>query len=168
MDTKDLFDFKAYLKGLVGKNKLARQEGFVACTCSGLAYLEGALSLMRKERAFVCLSDTSEESTAKHGGAWFTRRVFTAFVLARYDTRDGEDYTRKLALCRELFRQLHSRFIQDEGRLQSDLCYLAVDDIKSRELGGQFINGCTGLYFMVALDEPSDLQYRAEEWDDNG
>jgi hypothetical protein len=41
---------------------------------------------------------------------------------------------------------------------------MAVDEIRSRELGGQFLNGCTGLYFMVALDEPTDLQYNQDEW----
>jgi hypothetical protein len=67
-------------------------------------------------------------------------------------------------LCRELFRQFHSRFIVDEHRLQSELTYMAVDEIRCRELGGQFLNGCTGLYFMVALDEPTDLQYNQHEW----
>ena len=41
---------------------------------------------------------------------------------------------------------------------------LIINDIRSRELGGQFLNGCTGLYFMVALDEPTDLHFNAEEW----
>ena len=59
---------------------------------------------------------------------------------------------------------MHSRFIVDEARLQSELCYLAVDEIRSRELGGQFLNGCTGLYFLLALDEPTDLQFNADEW----
>ena len=90
--------------------------------------------------------------------------MFTVFLLARYDTRSKDDYRAKLSLCRELFRQMHSRFIVDASWLQSDLCYLAVDEIRSRELGGQFLNGCTGLYFMLAIDEPTDLQYNSEEW----
>lgn len=165
MNTTGFFDFKGYIYGLVERNKLAREQGFVPCSCSGIGYLEGVLGLMRKEKAFVCISDTSEESTARHGGAWFARRVFTTFVLARYDTRRTEDYNAKMGLCRELFRQLHSHFILDEARLQSELCYLDVDGIRSRELGGQFLNGCTGLYFMVAMDEPTDLQFNANEWD---
>ena len=51
--------------------------------------------------ASVCLSDICEESTVRHGGAWFKRRVFTVFVLARYDTRREDDYRERLALCRE-------------------------------------------------------------------
>lgn len=164
MDVKTFFDFHSYIYNMVRANRLAAQHGFLPCSCSGLGYLEGMLANMRTARAFACVSDVCEESTVRHGGAWFKRRVFTVFLMARYDTRHEEDYRAKLGVCRELFRQMHSRFILDEARLQSDLCYLAVDDIRSRELGGQFLNGCTGLYFMLALDEPVDLQYNDAEW----
>lgn len=164
MDTKQFFDFHTYIYNMVRHNRLATEQGFVPCSCSGIGFLEGVLARMRTARAFVCLSDICEESTVRHGGAWFKRRVFTVFVLARYDTRREDDYRDRLALCRELFRQMHSRFLVDEARLQSELCYLAVDEIRSRELGGQFINGCTGLYFLLALDEPTDLQFNADEW----
>ena len=164
MNTKTLFDFVGYIKGLTQQNRLANDHQFVPCTCSGIGYLEDVLSRLRNERAFVCVSDVCEESITRHGGGWFKRRVFTVFLLSRYNVRDTEDYHTKMNLCRELFRQFHSRFIVDEHRVQSALTYMAVDEIRSRELGGQFLNGCTGLYFMVALDEPTDLQYNQDEW----
>ena len=164
MNTKTLFDFVGYIKGLTQQNRLANNHQFVPCTCSGIGYLEDVLSRLRNERAFVCVSDVCEESITRHGGGWFKRRVFTVFLLSRYNVRDTEDYHTKMNLCRELFRQFHSRFIVDEHCLQSELTYMAVDEIRSRELGGQFLNGCTGLYFMVALDEPTDLQYNQDEW----
>ena len=164
MNTKTLFDFVGYIKGLTQQNRLANNHQFVPCTCSGIGYLEDVLSRLRNERAFVCVSDVCEESITRHGGGWFKRRVFTVFLLSRYNVRDTEDYRTKMNLCRELFRQFHSRFIVDEHRLQSELTYMAVDEIRSRELGGQFLNGCTGLYFMVAFDEPTDLQYNQDEW----
>ena len=164
MNTKTLFDFVGYIKGLTKQNRLANDHQFVPCTCSGIGYLEDVLSRLRNERAFVCVFDICEESITRHGGGWFKRRVFTVFILSRYNVRDNEDYHAKMNLCRELFRQFHSRFIVDEHRLQSELTYMGVDDIRSRELGGQFLNGCTGLYFMVALDEPTDLQYNQDEW----
>lgn len=164
MNTKTLFDFVGYIKNLTQQNCLANDHQFVPCTCSGIGYLEDVLSRLRNERAFVCVSDVCEESITRHGGGWFKRRVFTVFLLSRYNVRDTEDYHTKMNLCRELFRQFHSRFIVDEHRLQSELTYMAVDEIRSRELGGQFLNGCTGLYFMVALDEPTDLQYNQDEW----
>ena len=164
MNTKTLFDFVGYIKGLTQQNRLANVHQFVPCSCSGIGYLEDVLSRLRNERAFVCVSDVCEESITRHGGGWFKRRVFTVFLLSRYNVRDTEDYHTKMNLCRELFRQFHSRFIVDEHRLQSELTYMAVDEIRCRELGGQFLNGCTGLYFMVALDEPTDLQYNQDEW----
>lgn len=164
MDCKAFFDFHQYIYSMVRHNRLATAEGFTPCSCSGIGYLEGVLERLRTSRAFVCVSDVCEESTVRRGGAWFKRRVFTVFILARYDQRRADDYQAKMVLCRELFRQMHTRFILDEARLQSELCYLAVDDIRSRELGGQFINGCTGLYFMLAIDEPTDLQFREDEW----
>ena len=164
MNTKTLFDFVGYIKDLTQQNRLANDHQFVPCTCSGIGYLEDVLSRLRNERAFVCVSDVCEESITRHGGGWFKRRVFTVFLLSRYNVRDTEDYHTKMNLCRELFRQFHSRFIVDEHCLQSELTNMAVDEIRSRELGGQFLNGCTGLYFMVALDEPTDLQYNQDEW----
>ena len=164
MNTKTLFDFVGYIKDLTKQNRLANVHQFVPCTCYGIGYLEDVLSRLRNERAFVCVSDVCEESITRHGGGWFKRRVFTVFLLSRYNIRDTEDYHTKMNLCRELFRQFHSRFIVDEHRLQSELTYMAVDEIRSRELGGQFLNGCTGRYFMVALDEPTDLQYNQDEW----
>ena len=166
MDAKHLFDFHNYLYELVEKNKLARTHEFYPCSCSGISYLEEMLSNSRSHKAFVCLTDTSEDSTTRKSGGWFKRRVFTVFILCRYNTRSQEDYREKLGVCRELFRQLHSRFLIDEHDLQNELAYLDVENIRSRELGGQFLNGCTGLYFMLAIDEPIDLQYDATAWNE--
>lgn len=165
MKSKNLFDFHSYLFRLVGENKLSLRHGFHPCSCSGIAHLEELLSIHRSHKAFVCLSDTTDDSIARKGGGWFKRRLFTVFVLHRFDTRNMADYQEKLTLCRELFRQFHSRFIRDEHDLQNDLAYLNVGDIRSRELGGTFLNGCTGLYFLLSMDEPADLQYDKEEWE---
>lgn len=165
MNAKTLFDFKAYIDTLTNTNRLAKAENFFPCRCSGLYYLEDLLTNLRSKKAFVCVSDTSEDSTHRQGGGWFKRSVFTVFILMRYNTRNQQDYAEKLSVCRELFRQFHSRFIIDEADLANEMAYLAVDEIRSRELGGDFLNGTTGLYFMISMDEPIDLQYDGEEWD---
>lgn len=158
------FDFHAYIATLTRSNLLARREGFLPCTCSGLGYLEGMLQQMRTTRAWVCTSDVCDESTARHGGAWFRRRVFTVFIVRRHDPRHDTDHIRQMNTCRELFRQFHTRFIHDEEQLRSRLCYLGVDDVRSRELGGEFLAGATGLYFMIAVDEPVNLCYDPGGW----
>lgn len=164
MDATSLFDFHSYLYKLTEKNKLARENDFFPCSCSGISHLEEMLSSSRSHKAFVCVSDVSEDSTQRHSGGWFKRRVFTVFILCRYNTRSQDDYRDKIGVCRELFRQMHSRFLIDEHDLQNELAYLDVENIRSRELGGQFLNSCTGLYFMLSIDEPIDLQYNRDEW----
>lgn len=165
MDTKKLFDFNAYMARLTRQNRLAKAEKFHPCDCSGIGHLEGMLQNMRQQQAFVCTSDVAEESTVSRGGGFFKRRVFTSFVIKRFRPGDMASYRAALDTCRELMRQLHSKFIIDEADLQNELVYLNVANVKSRELGGQFLDSATGLYFTIAMDEPIDLTYNADEWD---
>lgn len=57
--------------------------------------------------------------------------------------------------------------MRDSQLLQENLTYLNADDIRSNEIGGTFLNGCTGLYFQLSVDEPTELCYNPEEWTDN-
>ena len=161
-----MFDFIEYIKELIASNKLAMQKGFEATTCSGINYLEGMLEQYQTTANFVCTADTCQESTFQQSGGWFKRRVYTVFILARHEYGNMEDYASKLALCREIFRQLQSRFLRDSELLQTCLLYLHTEDIRSNELGATFLNGCTGLYFMLSMDEPTDITYNPEEWYD--
>lgn len=165
-----MFDFISYMEGLCRQNKLAQRLGFVPTTCSGINYVEGMLEQYQSVANFLCTSDVCSESTFTASGGWFKRRVFTVFVLMRYAYGDRADYALKLGQCREVLRQLQSRFIHDSVRLQDRLLYLNTADIRSNELGGTFLNGCTGLYFMVSMDEPVELSYNSGEWkeDDDG
>ena len=158
------FDYISYISQLIRQNKMAAELGFHPCTCSGITQIEGLLDRQRTHTALVCTTDTSEEYTEQRGGAWYRRRLFTTFIIHRYDPRNPQAYPPNLEHCPELFRPLHTRFIIDEARLHSQLCYLNTAHIRSRELGGGFLNAATGLYFMLTIDEPTDLQYNPEEW----
>ena len=74
--------------------------------------------------------------------------------------------TAALDTCRELFRQVHSYLLRDSVLQQAEITYLGVGEIKSQELGGQFLNGCTGLLFMLPVDEPINLCFEPTEWED--
>ena len=77
-----------------------------------------------------------------------------------------KDRAEKLDICRQIFRQFHSRMIRDKYLYEDmDKSFLNVSRIYARELGEYFISGCTGLYFMTEISEPTDLRYNAEEWD---
>lgn len=165
MYCKPLFDFHTYLGDCISANRLARKQGFHFCTCSGIGHLEEMVAALRQYKAFACVSDVTEDALVQRGGAWFKRRVFTVFLILRYDTRSMDAYREAMGVCRELQRQLHTRFLYDEQELRNRLAYIDVSEIRSRELGGQFLTAATGLYFMLAMDEPADLRYDSEEWD---
>ncbi|MDE6126591.1 MAG: hypothetical protein K2G30_06520, partial [Muribaculaceae bacterium] len=67
-------------------------------------------------------------------------------------------------VCRDLFRQVMSRLIVDGDDKKNELVFLHTETVLSRELGQYFMNGCTGLYFMIDVSEPVDLVYDPGEW----
>lgn len=159
-----MFDFTQYMRLVCEQNKLARDYEFEHTTCSGINYLEGMLEQYQTTANFICSTDVCAESTFLASGGWFKRRAFMVFILRRYEYGNAGDYALKLKTCRELFRQITSRFIKDSEKLASALIYLRAEDIRSNELGGSFLNGCTGLYFQISLDEPTDLTYNSGDW----
>lgn len=159
-----MFDFQTYISNVVKQNRLAALHAFMPTTCSGINYLEGLLQNYQTQANFVAVSDVCSETTFQQSGGWFRRRLYTVFILARYEYQNLQDYNEKMNLCRELQRQLETRFLHDALQLETQLLYLRVSDIRSSELGGQFLNGCTGLYFLLTMDEPTTLAYNPDEW----
>lgn len=160
------FDFHQYARTLTAENRLARREGFHFCTCSGLEQMQGALEQLRAKSRFVVADDVTTGETVRRGGSFFQRRTFTLFLLSRF--RPGDEASRRAALdlCRELRRQIESRMVRDSIRLADEMVYLHVDQMPSTETGSRLLAGCTGLYLMVTVDEPLDLCFREEEWDE--
>ncbi len=165
MDAKNLFDGETYFSGLCSANRFAVGHGFRFCTCSGIETLQGPLQKFRDTNAFFCFDDTNDGSMfqGKNGG-WFKKRTFTVFIMHRYELKRETTRVEALAICRELFRQICSRMIVDSDSLDNDLIYLHTENILSRELGQYFLNGCTGLYFMIDVSEPVDLKFDESEW----
>lgn len=165
MDAKTLFDIENYFKTLHLGNKLAHEKGFYFCTCSGIESLQGPLQKYRTERAFFCVDDTNDGSLIRgRNGGWFKNRTMTVFLLHRYKAADMNDRSEKLAICRELFRQIISKMLVDKDDLSNEMIYLQTENVLSREFGQYFMSGCTGLYFMIDIAEPVDLLYSATEW----
>lgn len=165
MDATNYFDSEKYFSSLCEANRLAQANGFKFCTCSGIESLQGPLDRFKTDRAFFCLDDTNDGALFQgKGGGWYKRRTFTVFILHRYAFRDETDRASQLAICRDLFRQIMSRMIIDADDLQNELVYLHTDNVVSRELGQYFMNGCTGLYFMIDVSEPVNLKFDNSEW----
>lgn len=165
MNALSLFDAEAYFKKLCDSNKLSRKHGFHFCTCAGLDSLEGPLAEFTEKNAFFCLSDTADGALARgRSGGWTTPRLFTVFILHRYEYGDMADRREKLSLCRSLFRQVAARLAKDEDEPDNEMVFLDTGSIKFREFGQYFLNGCTGIVFTIRMSEPTDLQYDPDLW----
>ncbi len=165
MNAKELFDAEEYFRCMVSRNILAQEKAFFFCTCSGPQNLEGCLDGLQQENAFVCMDDTSDGALFQgKSGGWYKKRTFTVFILHRHEFNNMDDRREKLSLCRRLFHQMVSKMIVDADDLSNELVYLQTSSVMSREIGRYALSGCTGLYFMVDVNEPLDLVYTPEEW----
>ncbi|WP_289764031.1 hypothetical protein [uncultured Duncaniella sp.] len=165
MDAKKYFDSEAYFAEICSKNRLAQEWNFKFCTCGGINQLTGPLQNFRDTEAFFCIDDTNDGSLFRgRSGGWFKKRTFTVFLLHRYEIKLEESRISSLHRCREIFRQVCSRMLIDSENLENELVYLHTENILARELGQYFLNGCTGLYFMIDVSEPVDLTYNSGEW----
>lgn len=160
-----MFDFTAHLKRLVERNRLAQARGFVFGTCTGITGLEAMMENFSTQSHFVLSDDITTGETFYQSGAWFHRRTFTVFILARYDFDNEPQRTEALSLCRELSRQLQSHFVLDRSEYQTQDVDFKVEAMPSSEIAQFFGNGLTGLYFMLSIDEPLNLCYDENEWD---
>lgn len=165
MNYKSNFDGYAYFAQLCTKNKLSLQEQFKFCRVTGLGGMEEALANLKRERCFFCIDDTTDGATIRRSGGFYKRRVYTVFLLKRYKFGDMSAHRDALNVCRQLFDQIVSRMLIDKDKLDSDLIYMNTDRIHFREMEKYFLSGCAGIYFMIDVDEPLDLRYEAEEWD---
>lgn len=162
------FDALEYFSSLGKKNKLAKKMGFVVDYCSGPGALEPMMADYRDAQNFIFVDDTTDGNTFSNKVGFFDRNVYCVHILAGYDYGDEKSYKQALELCRKLFRQFLSKVIKDKNKyLYGDkLLYLNTTNVYSHEYGRYSFNGCTGLFFQIQNDEPTDLVYDEEEWED--
>ncbi len=159
------FDAHQYFEELCTTNKKATEENFKFCRVSGISHMEEVIQNFSKEKAYFCIDDTADGSMMQHsGGGYFERRQYTVFLLKKYPYGDMEKQHIALNQCREIFWKLVKKLIYDRRRLENEMTYLNVDRIPFYEVPGYYISGCTGLYFMVTIDIPTELCYDSNEW----
>ncbi len=165
---KEQFDALEYFAQLGRSNRLARENGFVVDFCSGPGALEPMMAEYREAKNFIFVDDTTSGNTFSNKVGWFDRNVYCVHILAGYDYGDAESYNQALRLCRRIFRQMLSRLIRDKEtyRYGNAMMYLNTANIYSNEFGRYSFNGCTGLFFQIQNDEPTDLVYEAKDWEE--
>lgn len=159
-----MFDAISYLKKIATANRLATDKAFVVGECSGIEALEPIMQQYRKAANYIMVDDTVDGSLVSNRIGWYNRRTYTVFIFASYLHDDMQDRQEKLELCRELFRQLLTRLIADTEQYEYDLVYMRTQSIQYRELNSYNFSGVTGVYFMLNVDEPVDLQYNDSLW----
>lgn len=162
------FEPLAYFAQLAQENRLCREHGFKTVYCSGPDNIEGIMEDYRTTENFIVIDDTTDNNVHCNRPGWFTRSVYTVWVLASTDYGDNDVRAARMALCRRVFRQFLSRMVADKSRFAygNDMAYLALERVYYKELGRYSFNGATGLYFMVENDVPTSLVYDSEDWND--
>jgi hypothetical protein len=159
-----MFNAIDYLKNIAETNKLAKSNNFTIGECSGIEGLEPIMQNFRKAANYIMFDDTIDGSFISNKVGWFNRRTYTVFIFAMYREDDMNDRNKKLNVCREIFRQFLSRIIADREDYEYDLVYMRTENIQYRELNSYNFSGVTGVYFMLSVDEPTDLDLNNEEW----
>lgn len=159
------FDALEYFRSLAEKNKLAVENGFKGCLCSGIEGAQGVMAEYQKTANFVMVDDITAGATRETPDGFYEKNTYTVFIFARYKQFDMDDYNEKMRLCRRIFHQFVSRIIydQDRGALQGIESF-QMDNILSTEFGRDSFTGLCGLMFHIDNDEPVDVVYDAAEW----
>ena len=163
-----LFDPIVYFSELAEKNRLCHEHGFKVLPCSGPESIEGIINEFRKTENFVLVDDTTDNNVHSNKAGFFTKSVYTVWLLAGYKMGDAESRKKSLELCRTIFKQFLAKTLADKfsNVFREAMYYLGVERIYYKELGRYSFNGATGLYFMIDNDLPTDLVYKSEDWEE--
>lgn len=166
--TKQLnFNPLDYFEMLAKQNVLCRKNEFMPVFCSGPDNIEGLMAEYRTTENFIVIDDTTDNNVHNNKPGWFTKSVYTVWILASTRYNDPERRKERMKLCREIFRQFLSRMLNDKAKMVygQAMYYMDLSRIYYKELGRYSFNGATGLYFMVENDIPENLIFVEDEWD---
>ena len=166
--TKDSFDDLQYFVEMAGKNKLVKANNFHIGFCSGPDALDQVMAGYRDFSKFFLVDDTTSGNTFGAKPGWFDRKVYTIYILVGYELGNEEKYKVALALARRIFKQLLSRVIRDKAsyKFGQALMYMNLDTVYSQEFGRYSFNGTTGLFFQLQNNEPLNLVFDQNEWEE--
>ena len=165
---KETFDDLQYFMDLAGKNKLVKENNFFCAYCSGPGALDGFVDGYRDYANFFLVDDTTSGNTFGAKPGWFDRKVYAIYVIVGYEHDNEASYKAALAMARRIFKQVLSRVIRDKAsyKFGQALMYLNLDTVYSQEFGRYSFNGATGLWFQLQNNEPLNLVFDQNEWEE--
>ena len=166
--SKETFDDLQYFLEMAQKNKLVKNLAFHCGFCSGPDGPDAVRSEYRDHANFFLVDDTTSANTFCSRPGWFDRKVYAVYILVGYEYGNEQSYKEALALARRIFKQLLSRVIRDKasGKLGKALMYMNLDTVYSQEYGRYSFNGATGLFFQIQNNEPLNLVFDPNEWEE--
>jgi hypothetical protein len=160
------FDAHTYFRTLCETNKLLKQGDYRYCRVTGISHMEEAIQNFKKEKAYFCVDATEDGHTYRAaGGGFMERRMYTVFIIKKIRFEDMDEQDAAIKECRMIYRQILKKLILDRRFLEEDMTYLRLDSIPFHEIPGYFLSGCTGLYFSISVDVPTELCYDGDEWE---
>ena len=166
--TKDAFDDLQYFVEMAGKNKLVKANGFYCGFCSGPEGLDQVMAEYRDHANFFLVDDTTSGNTFGAKPGWFDRKVYAIYIIVGYELGNEEKYKVALNLARRIFKQILSRVIRDKASMKygQALMYLNLESVFTHEYGRYSFNGATGLFFQLQNNEPLNLVFDPDEWEE--
>ena len=166
--TKNAFDDLQYFVEIAGKNRLIKENGFYCGFCSGPEGLDQVMAEYRDHANFFLVDDTTSGNTFGAKPGWFDRKVYAVYIIVGYELGNEEKYKVALNLARRIFKQVLSRVIYDKASMKygQALMYLNLATVFSQEYGRYSFNGATGLFFQLQNNEPLNLVFDPNEWEE--
>jgi hypothetical protein len=159
------FDAHNYFERICNTNKITSAGGYKFCRVSGISYMEEVIQKFKTEKAYFCVDDTEDGAIIQQGGGYIERRQYTVFLIKKFPYGKMDEQHIALEECRQISRQIVKKLIYDRRFLENEMTYLRADRIPFYEIPGYFVSGCTGIYFMITVDIPTELCYDGSEWE---
>jgi hypothetical protein len=126
--------------------------------------MEELLQHFKTAKAYFCIDDTENGVLIQTGGGYMERRQYTIFLLKKYPLNNMDKQHAALNECRQIYRQIVKKLIRDRRLLENEMTYLNLKELPFFEIPGYAFSGCTGLFFKVTVDIPTELCYDSNEW----
>lgn len=166
--SKQPFDALEYFCSMARKNKIVKNGSFYVGYCSGPDGMDQVMAEYRDYANFILVDDTTSSNTVGDKPGFFDRKVYAVFILVGYENGNEEQYKVAINKARKIFKQMLSRVIRDKASFSmgKDLMYLNLQTVFSQEYGRYSFNGTTGLFFQLQNNEPLNLVFDQDEWEE--
>lgn len=157
-----MFDPIVYMQTLHGKLKLTADK-YKFARVSGVVALEEVLESFKREKFFFAVDDSQDGVTFRGaGGGYFERRQYTVYIIGRAEYGNMDQRLEILTEAKTIFRSVLTKLVKDKLSIP----VLSAENIRFFEVPPAFAFGAAGLYFIFTVENPVNLVYNAEQWND--